>query len=69
MPPAVFQSFSVLVPALAVIVVSWLIKMVIIVTPYINLLNIIREIVAKPLVWAGGSYLGELPCAFSKYVL
>lgn len=59
-PPAVAQSFSALIPALAVITLSLILRIVLETTSWENIHNLVNVLVSKPLSNLGGSYIGAL---------
>lgn len=59
-PPAVAKSFASLVPGFAVILTLWIVRMLLQVTPFENMHNIVGEILGKPLSLVGGSLIGAL---------
>lgn len=59
-PPAVAKSFAALIPGFAVLLTLWIIRMVLQVTPFENMHNIVGEILGKPLSLLGGSLAGAL---------
>nr|WP_263323287.1 PTS cellobiose transporter subunit IIC [Neobacillus sp. Marseille-Q6967] len=59
-PPAVAKSFAALIPGFAVIFSLWIIRLILQVTPFENMHNIVGEILGKPLSLLGGSIFGAL---------
>jgi len=61
-PPAVAKSFASLAPGFASLLVMWLIRLILQVTPFENIHNIVGELLGKPLSLLGGSLAGAI-CA------
>jgi PTS system cellobiose-specific IIC component len=59
-PPAVAKSFASLIPGFASIMVMWIIRLVLQVTPFQDMQNIVGEILGKPLSMLGGSLIGAI---------
>lgn len=59
-PPAVSKSFSALIPALIVIIISLFIRILFEISPFEHIHNFITIIVGKPLTLLGGSLIGTL---------
>ncbi|WP_315709588.1 PTS cellobiose transporter subunit IIC [Brenneria uluponensis] len=59
-PPAVAKSFSALIPALFIMIISLVLRMLIENTSYGDIHNLIQTLVSKPLIHAGGSYWGAM---------
>ncbi|CAH0346472.1 PTS cellobiose transporter subunit IIC [Bacillus sp. CECT 9360] len=59
-PPAVAKSFASLIPGFAVVLTLWLIRLLLQVTPFGDMHNIVGEILGKPLSLLGGSLIGAI---------
>ncbi|MCD7034544.1 PTS cellobiose transporter subunit IIC [Metabacillus sp. GX 13764] len=59
-PPAVAKSFASLIPGFAVVLTMWILRLILQVTPFENMHNIVGELLGKPLSLLGGSYIGAL---------
>jgi PTS system cellobiose-specific IIC component len=68
-PPAVARSFVALIPAFVVITVVWLIRLLIEVTPFESVHNIVSTILAAPLNALGGTLVGALVAVFFVQLL
>ncbi|MDY0393639.1 PTS cellobiose transporter subunit IIC [Virgibacillus halophilus] len=63
-PPAVSKSFSALIPAFAVIVLVWIIRLLVEMTPWNDIPNMISTWIGMPLKHLGGSLAGTLVIVF-----
>ncbi|MEK5174299.1 PTS cellobiose transporter subunit IIC [Heyndrickxia sp. FSL W8-0496] len=63
-PPAVAKSFSALVPAFTVIVLVWIIRLIVGMTPWEDIPNMISTWIGMPLKHLGGSLGGTLVIVF-----
>lgn len=63
-PPAVSKSFSALIPAFAVIIFVWLIRLLVGITPWTDIPTLIMTWVGMPLKSLGGSLGGTLVIVF-----
>ncbi|MFY4775179.1 PTS cellobiose transporter subunit IIC [Metabacillus sp. RGM 3146] len=59
-PPAVAKSFASLIPGFVVVITMWILRLILQVTPFENMHNIIGELLGKPLSMLGGSLLGAV---------
>ncbi len=57
-PPAVWKSFSALIPGFATILVIWVLRLLIEITPFESINNIISTIIGIPMQYVGGTLLG-----------
>ena len=65
-PPAVSKSFVSLVPALVMMLLTWLIKMGFEATQFGTIHELFRVVLGIPLGWVGGSFLG---CIFMAFMI
>ncbi|UJW56384.1 PTS cellobiose transporter subunit IIC [Bacillus sp. A116_S68] len=63
-PPAVTKSFIALIPGFAVITTIWIARIMIEMTPFGDLHNLVFQVVGAPLSLVGGSLLGSLVAVF-----
>ncbi|WP_267900814.1 PTS cellobiose transporter subunit IIC [Falsibacillus albus] len=68
-PPAVARSFTALVPALAVIITVWVLRLLIELTPFESIHAIVKDLLATPLSYLGGSLWGTLIAVFLMMLL
>ncbi|TDT62307.1 PTS cellobiose transporter subunit IIC [Fonticella tunisiensis] len=59
-PPAVSKSFASLIPGFLVIITLWVLRLILQVTPFGNLHNVVGVILGKPLSLLGGSLAGAI---------
>lgn len=59
-PPAVAKSFIALIPSLAVIILVWVVRLIIELTPFESIHNIVTLLLSKPLGLLGGSLFGAI---------
>ncbi|WP_339232913.1 PTS cellobiose transporter subunit IIC [Geobacillus sp. FSL W8-0032] len=59
-PPAVARSFAALLPGMAAIITVWLLRLLLQVTPFENMHNIVFTLLGKPLSLLGGSLAGAV---------
>jgi cellobiose PTS system EIIC component len=59
-PPSVAKSFAALLPGFAVILTVWLLRLLLQVTPFENMHNIVSTLLGKPLSLLGGSLAGAI---------
>ncbi len=59
-PPAVAKSFAALIPGFVVIAMLWTIRLILQITPFENIHNIVGELLGKPLSLLGGSLFGAI---------
>nr|WP_241254726.1 PTS cellobiose transporter subunit IIC [Brevibacillus sp. SYP-B805] len=68
-PPSVARSFVALIPAFFVILTVWLIRMIIEVTPFESVHNIVSKILASPLNALGGTLIGAIVAVILVHLL
>ncbi|MGF7088789.1 PTS system cellobiose-specific IIC component [Kroppenstedtia sanguinis] len=68
-PPAVAKSFVALIPGLVVILVVWAVRLLIEVTSFESIHNIISTLLSKPLGLLGGSLIGALIAVLLVHLL
>jgi len=68
-PPAVSRSFVALIPAFVVIAVVWILRLLIELTDFASIHNIISTILAAPLNALGGSLIGALIAVLMVHLL
>jgi len=59
-PPSVGKSFVALIPAFAVVIIVWLIRLIVELTPYGSINNLITSVLSEPLKSVGASLGGTL---------
>lgn len=59
-PPAVAKSFNSIIPGFFAVIVIWIIRLIVEITPYKNVQNLIQSIIAQPLTKLGTSFWGTL---------
>jgi len=59
-PPAVSKSFASLIPGFIVLFIVWILSLLLKITPFENMHNIVSVILGKPLSLLGGSYWGAI---------
>lgn len=68
-PPAVSKSFSALIPAMIIILLTLFVRILFEVTSFSNIHNFITLIIGKPLTLLGGSFIGSLVAVFIVQLL
>ena len=59
-PPAVSKSFAALIPGFVVITMAWIIKLGLMYTPFVDMHNIVKVLLVRPLTLVGGTYWGAI---------
>jgi cellobiose PTS system EIIC component len=59
-PPTVAKSFAALLPGCAVLLTIWLLRLLLQITPFENMHNIVSTLLGKPLSMLGGSLAGAI---------
>jgi len=68
-PPAVAKSFASLLPGFVSILIVWVIRLILQITPFENMHNIVGELLGKPLSLLGGSLVGALAAVIIAQML
>ncbi|WP_297434096.1 PTS cellobiose transporter subunit IIC [uncultured Cetobacterium sp.] len=59
-PPAVARSFTALIPAIAILLLSWGVRLAVETTDFVHLHNVINQALTSPLTKLAGTYLGVM---------